>query len=101
MPQGSAVLSRVYPQGKSSRNRFFQIFPWIWLIVAYLGTILIMCICCRGYIDSDMSSEMILADLLNQEGGLLSTNWWYSTELRCFCLQLFLRPGLFLFPHNW
>lgn len=101
MPQGSAVLSRVYPQEKSSRNRFFQIFPWIWLIVAYLGTILIMCICCRGYIDSDMSSEMILADLLNQEGGLLSTNWWYSTELRCFCLQLFLRPGLFLFPHNW
>ena len=33
-------------------------------------------------IDADSASEMVLADLLNQENGLLSTNWFYSTELR-------------------
>ncbi len=48
-----------------------------------------------------MSSEMILANLLNQEGGILSKNWYYSTELRVFCLQPFYRIGLLLQPHDW
>lgn len=55
----------------------------------------------RPYLDSDMSSEMVLANLLNQEGGLLSANWWYSTELRVFYLQIFYRLGLLLFPQDW
>ena len=48
-----------------------------------------------------MASEMILANLLNQEGGILSKNWYYSTELRVFCLQPFYRIGLLLKPHDW
>ena len=65
---------------KKTQSRFFRALPW--LIAAYRlsdddaadrgerG---------RPYLDSDMSSEMVLANLLNQEGGLLSANWWYST----------------------
>lgn len=87
--------------GERKSDRFFRLFPWIWLAAAYCITLLVFCLHGRGYIDSDMSSEMILADILNQEGGLLSTNWWYSTELRVFYVQIFYRLGLLLFPNDW
>lgn len=64
--------SSLAPKGSA---RFFQVFPWVWLIAAYCITFAVLALYGRPYIDSDMSSEMILADLLNQEGGLLSTNW--------------------------
>lgn len=86
---------------KRGGARFFQVFPWVWLIAAYCITFAVLALYGRPYIDSDMSSEMVLANLLNQEGGLLSTNWWYSTELRVFCLQPFYRIGLLIFPQDW
>lgn len=101
MPQPIAIPSKAAGRSAFSKHSLFQLFPWVWLAVSYIGTMLVMCLCCRGYIDSDMSSEMVLADLLNQEGGLLSTNWWYSTELRVFYLQIFQRLGLLLFPGDW
>lgn len=54
-------------------------------------------------LDSDMSAEMILADILNKEHSLtgLTTNWIYGSELRVFEMQWFYRIGLALFPHNW
>lgn len=82
-------------------DRFFRWFPWVWLVAAYGITMLVLCLHSRSYIDSDMASEMILSQILNEEGGLLSTNWWYSTELQVFCLQMLYRPALLLFPHNW
>lgn len=33
-------------------------------------------------LDSDISSEFVLAQLLNEEGRLLTDQWYYSTELR-------------------
>lgn len=87
--------------GERRSDRFFRLFPWIWLAAAYGITMLVLGLYGRAYIDSDMASEMILADLLNKEGGLLSTNWWYSTELHVFCLQPLYRITLLLFPHNW
>lgn len=86
------------PKGSA---RFFQVFPWVWLIAAYCITFAVLTLYGRPYIDSDMSSEMILADLLNQEGKIVTANWWYSTEVRVFCLQLLYKVGLILFPQNW
>ena len=51
--------------------------------------------------DSDLASEMILSDLLNQEGSIISHNWYYSTELKVVNLQWFYRLGLILFPSDW
>ena len=39
-------------------------------------------------LDSDMSSEMVLAQLLAKENAALSTHWYYSTELRVLNTQL-------------
>lgn len=51
-------------------------------------------------LDSDMSSELILAELLSKEHGLLSANWYYSTELRVLNTQLIFSP-LFLVLNDW
>ena len=71
------------------------------LIVGMVVTMSVLVFHARSYIDSDMASEMILANLLNQEGSFVSTNWWYSTELRVFTTQWFYRLGLWLLPQNW
>lgn len=56
----------------------------------------------RALVDGDMAGEMILADLLNQEGSfLLSDNWYYATEIHVFFMQIVFRPILLLFPDNW
>ena len=74
---------------------------WLCLGAAFCISICFIALKGRKYLDSDMASEMILANLLNQEGGILSKNWYYSTELRVFCLQPFYRIGLLLKPHDW
>ena len=51
-------------------------------------------------LDSDISSEMILGDLLSKEHGILSKNWAYSTEIRVLNNQIVFAFFLFLF-HNY
>ena len=41
-------------------------------------------------VDADNSSEMVLSNLLASEGGFLSRNWFYSTELRVINTQIVL-----------
>ena len=51
-------------------------------------------------LDADQSSEYVLADLLNREHALLSTNWFYSTELRIVSPTPVYQIALALFP-SW
>lgn len=51
-------------------------------------------------IDSDMSSELVLAKQLATEKKLVTTNWYYSTELRVLNTQLVFTP-LFMIFDNW
>lgn len=86
---------------RKGQINLFQVFPWVWLVAAYILVFLVFGLLGRTYIDSDMASEMVLADLLNKEGGLLSTNWWYSTEIKLCSLQMYYQIGLKIFPNNW
>ena len=54
----------------------------------------------NGILDSDMSSELVLSKLLSEEGKLITTNWFYSTELRVLHVQLVFTP-LFLIFDSW
>lgn len=51
-------------------------------------------------LDSDMSSELVLAKQLASERKLITTNWYYSTELRVLNTQLIFVP-LFMIFDNW
>lgn len=87
-------------EAKGTR-RFWMVVPWLWLFGAWLFGVIFMLVYGRSLLDSDMASEMVLAAQLNREGGILSTNWYYSTELRVFCEQLLFKLGLWVFPQNW
>ncbi|MDO4284079.1 MAG: hypothetical protein Q4C60_01975 [Eubacteriales bacterium] len=86
---------------KRGESAFRKYFPWFWLIAAYSFMVLFLILYGRSVLDSDMASEMILASKLNEEGGILSRSWYYSTELRVFCEQLLFKLGLTVFPSDW
>ncbi len=74
--------------------------PWLLLAAGFAVTIGFYALYGERLMDSDQASELILANLLNSEGGILSENWYYSTELRVLNSQLVYRLGLTLFS-NW
>ena len=75
--------------------------PLLVLLAGWLNAIIYASIKGRSLMNSDVSSEFILANLLNKEGGILSRNWYYSTELRVIHTQLVYKIALRLFPNNW
>lgn len=50
--------------------------------------------------DSDMASELVLSELLSKENAVISPNWYYSTEIKFFSVQLIYTP-LFKIFHDW
>ena len=75
--------------------------PWLWMAAAYLFDLWYQLVPGKWIVDSDLASEMILSDLLNKEGTIISHNWFYSTELKVVNLQWFYRLGLLIFPNDW
>lgn len=51
-------------------------------------------------LDSDIATQLVLSKMLQEEGGILSENWHYATELRILGYNLFFAP-LFHFISNW
>ena len=71
---------------------WFLMFAWIIFFLARHG---------KMVLHSDASAEMVLADLLNKEHAFLTTNWYYSTELRVLNTQFIFKLCLLLSPGNW
>ncbi|MBD5473544.1 MAG: hypothetical protein HDR20_11830 [Lachnospiraceae bacterium] len=87
---------------KEIGSKIWNVLPWLWLAGGFAVMLLYHIGPGRALVDGDMAGEMILADLLNQEGSfLLSDNWYYATEIHVFFMQLVFRPFLLLFPDNW
>lgn len=82
-------------------HKVWQALPWLWMAAAYLFDLWYQLVPGKWIIDSDLASEMILSDLLNKEGTIISHNWFYSTELKVVNLQWFYRLGLLIFPNDW
>ncbi len=83
------------------KNIKAYVMPFLFLIAGYLYDLRYLIKYGIRMLDSDMASEMILADALNKSHTIITTDWFYSTELRVFETQWFYRLGLLLFPHNW
>ena len=82
-------------------HKVWQALPWLWMAAAYLFDLWYQMVPGKWIVDSDLASEMILSDLLNKEGTIISHNWFYSTELKVVNLQWFYRLGLLIFPNDW
>ncbi len=75
--------------------------PWL----VFAGTLFVLLFFLARYtvytLNSDASSELVLAKhLADQGGGLLSKNWYYSTEVKVLCDQLAFEL-MFFFTDNW
>lgn len=81
-------------------NKASHYLPIIWFIATAVLYLYFYVTKASLLLDADMSSEMILADILTKEHSIISKNWFYSTELRFLNNQLIF--GFFLlFGHNY
>lgn len=77
------------PNTRESKSRdWFLICSWGFLIIAFIGLVIYMSVHVEDLLDSEMSSELILAHQLKESGGIFSSNWYYSTEIRVLNTQL-------------
>lgn len=83
------------------KRKMLKALPWAIMAAAYLFSVAFWGMYGSHNLNSDDSAEMILAAQLNEEGGFLSENWYYSTELRlCSPVPLY-QLGLKVFPNDW
>lgn len=78
----------------------FVLLGWLLLIYSCLRTWQVIDGRMYYLLDSDMSSELVLSNLLRREHALLTPDWYYSTELRVFNIHWAFTPLFFLFD-NW
>ena len=77
------------PNTNARKSRdWFLICSWAFFILAFVGLIVYMSVHVEDLLDSEMSSELILARQLKESGGIFSGNWYYSTEIRVLNTQL-------------
>ena len=70
-------------------HRLWQALPWLWMAAAYLFDLWYQLVPGKWIVDSDLASEMILSDLLNKEGTIISHNWLARTFGMAITLALF------------
>lgn len=81
-------------------SKLRRILSWLALAVCFAVLCVFLWRNVTDLLDSDMASDMIYADLLRQEGSLLSTNWYYSSEIRLLSNHLFFMPFFYL-TRDW
>lgn len=74
---------------KQKNRKFGYLLPSVLWILAITG---LTWFCASNRLDSDMSAELVLAKQLAAEHKLLTTQWFYSTELRLVNTQLLAAP---------
>ncbi len=74
--------------------------PKIFFFFCVVFSIIITYFTTQICIDSDASSELVLAEHLSKTCQILSTDWFYSTELRVINTQLIYTPLFWIFD-DW
>lgn len=75
-------------------------FAEIFLCLCALFSVILTYYATKYCIDSDASSELVLANHLAENGGILTKDWGYSTELRVLNTQLVYAPLFWIFD-DW
>lgn len=78
-----------------------DILLWIFMVIGGLFTLFLIYKKDFYMENSDIASDMILGKLLSTEGGILSSNWFYSTELHVVHTQLLYKLLFYIWPDNW
>ena len=87
------ITSLLYKKKESKMGFWMAV---LLAVVTVMASILYFVFFPDNLMNSDMAAEVLLSKLLAEEGGLISKNWFYSTEIRIVYTQLVMTP-LFLF----
>ena len=82
------------------RSKSSRVISWLLFVGCFIGSCLFLIQNLEHFINSDMASDILLAELLAEEGKLLSKNWYYSTELFVVHAYLLLVPLMHVFE-DW
>ena len=92
-------MPKLQTNGAKQKQTTYMILL-LWAAVCFALLVVDWCCWAPNRLDADMASEQLLANLLAQEGSVMSTNWYYSTELRVLNTQLVMAPLFRLFT-SW
>ena len=92
-------MPKLQTNGAKQKRTTYMILL-LWAAACFALLVVDWCCWAPNRLDADMASEQLLANLLAQEGGVMSTNWYYSTELRVLNTQLVMAPLFRLFT-SW
>lgn len=94
-------MSGLFYRNFLKNERIRKAVPWLLILSGYLFDLIYVWKKGLYLLNSDVSSEMVLAQLLNRTNEIVSAKWYYSSELRVLNTQLIFRIGLLLFPSDW
>lgn len=89
-----------YINGQAFRRYVGTVIPIVWLVLAFVLLSAFIEFRIDSRLDSDMASELVLAKVCNEEGSIMASQWYYSTELRVLSTQLVFAPLFSLFD-DW
>ena len=81
-------------------DRIFTVASFVLFCLCFCFLFWFLNVNLERFLNSDDTSELMLAKMLADENRLITPNWFYSTELRVFNTQI-LYAFLFKFFNNW
>jgi len=81
-------------------KKLIRALPYVVFLLSLVFTWYTSSVYAVTIMDSDSSSELVLSHLLSQQNAVLTTDWFYSTELRAIHSNLVFAP-LFQVFSNW
>ena len=84
-----------------TKNNLFHILSIIALVAGTIFSLVLIYVKDFVLKNSDVSAELVLGKLLSERGGILSSDWFYSTELRVFNSQIVYKYVFRIFHDNW
>ncbi|WP_026653229.1 hypothetical protein [Butyrivibrio proteoclasticus] len=85
----------------NKQKSILKFLPWVFMVLGAILTLILIYNKDFYMENSDIASDMILGKLLSQEGGILSKNWFYSTELHVIHTQLVYKLLFYIWPENY
>ena len=83
-----------------SAQNYANLFPTLFFLFSVIVNIATTYYVTGHFLDSDASSELVLARQLFESGEIISRDWFYSTELRVLNAQL-IYSVMFRFFSDW
>lgn len=87
---------------KLPKNKVKSVYlGYLWLLAGIAFQLWYWIVPGKWMVDSDMASEMVYADLLNKQGGIMPNCWFFSSEIRVLQTNWIYRLTLLFSPNNW